>query len=235
MVDINKMARAAGIGSAVGAVGGIIKASNDSEPNTSSNILGSVVGGAIIGSVSGAGISAGKRALQNKLTSKAYNQSISNSVMAEAEKVYAKHGMPSNASDLNVAAQISKATSGNTKPITPTLSNAEAESIETTLKPKKFSNFHEAQEAAWKGINNLDDIDEYRLAQVDEYQAWYNSAYNAHKQGHLNIDDGYGGYIVHLPKKEREIVPGYTARQAYFDGIKDSIKENLRAKGVYRK
>ena len=227
MVNISKMARAAGIGSAVGATIGGIKESRDKD----GDILGGIVGGAFVGSIGGAGISAGKQALQNKLTSKVYDQSISNSVMAEAEKVYTKHGMPSNANDLNVAAQISKATPGNTKPITPTLNNTEAESIETALKPKKFSNFHEAQEASWKGYNDIDGMeDELRLAEQDDYASWYSNAYTAHKQQHLNIDDGYG-----LPKNDYEIVPGYTARQAYFDGLKDSIKENLRAKGVYKK
>lgn len=226
MVNISKMARAAGIGSAVGATIGGIKESRDKD----GDILGGIVGGAIVGSIGGAGISAGKQALQNKLTSKVYNQSISNSVMAEAEKVYAKHGMPSNTNDLNVAAQISKATPGNTKPIIPTLNNTEAESIETALKPKKFSNFHEAQREAWKGVNDLDDIDfEHQLNQLDEYDAWYYDAYDAHKQGY------FSDFELGLPEKEYEIVPGYTVRQAYFDGLKDSIKENLRAKGVYRK
>lgn len=117
MIDINKMARAAGIGSAVGAVGGIIKASNDSEPNTSSNILGGIVGGAIVGSIGGAGISAGRQALNAKRIAKAYDQSISDSVMAGAEKVYTKHGMPNATKDLDIAKQVSKATAGNTAPI----------------------------------------------------------------------------------------------------------------------
>lgn len=226
MVNISKMARAAGIGSAVGATIGGIKESRDKD----GDILGGIVGGAFVGSIGGAGISAGKQALQNKLTSKAYNQNISDSVMAEAEKVYAKHEMPSNTNDLNVAAQISKATPGNTKPITPTLNNTEAESIETALKPKKFSNFHEAQEASWKGYNDIDGMeDELRLAEQDDYASWYSNAYTAHKQGYV------GDYLLGLPEKEYEIVPGYTARQAYFDGLKDSIKENLRAKGVYKK
>jgi len=306
MVNISKMARAAGIGSAVGATIGGIKESRDKD----GNILGGIVGGAFVGSIGGAGISAGKQALQNKLTSKVYDQSISNSVMAEAEKVYAKHEMPSNANDLNVAKNVmnfkvgdssisisklsdpnslsgsqikelahmdainyrsqlrgidnlsekdmQNATNiaslklssqfndvdmqrkyqnyfhkgiedaiGNTKPITPTLSNAEVESIETALKPKKFSNFYEAQREAWKGVNDLDDIDfEHQLNQLDDYNAWYSDAYNAHKQGYV------GDYLLGLPEKEYEIVPGYTTRQAYFDGLKDSIKENLRAKDV---
>lgn len=113
MVDINKMARAAGIGSAVGAVGGIIKASNDSEPDTSSNILGGIVGGAIVGSIGGAGISAGRQALNaKKLTSNASNQVVEN-----ATKISAKNGVPNNVNDLNVAKQISKATAGDTAPI----------------------------------------------------------------------------------------------------------------------
>lgn len=232
-----KIKSAAGIGSVIGAVGGLIKVSNDSQPDTKENILGGIVGGAIVGSIGGTGISLGKQALRNKLIAKAYDQNISNSVMAEAEKVYAKHGMPSNANDLNIAAQISKATPGNTKPITSTISNAESESVETVLKPKKFSNFREAQRASWEGYDDIDGMaDEFKLAELDDYYATYNSAYQAHKQGRLNIDDGYGGeYIVDLPEKEYEIVPGYTARQAHFDGLKDSIKENLRAKGVYKK
>lgn len=229
-LNISKMTRAAGIGSVVGATIGGIKESRKESRDKDGDILGGIVGGAIVGSIGGAGISAGKQALQNKLTSKVYNQSISNSVMAEAEKVYAKHGMPSNTNDLNVATQISKATPGNTKPITPTLNNTEAESIETALKPKKFSNFHEAQEASWKGYNDINGMeDEFRLNQLDEYNAWYYDAYNAHKRGYV------GDYLLGLPKNDYEIVPGYTTRQAYFDGLKDSIKDNLRAKGVYKK
>lgn len=102
MVNISKMARAAGIGSAVGATIGGIKESRDKD----GDILGGIVGGAFVGSIGGAGISAGKQALQNKLTSKAYDQSISNSVMAEAEKVYAKHEMPNPNKDLNVAKNV---------------------------------------------------------------------------------------------------------------------------------
>lgn len=61
MIDVSRIAKSAGIGSAIGAVGGLIKATNDSEPDTSSNILGGIVGGAIAGSVGGAGISAAKQ------------------------------------------------------------------------------------------------------------------------------------------------------------------------------
>lgn len=111
MVDINKMARAAGIGSAVGAVGGIIKTSNDSEPDTSSNILGGIVGGAIVGSIGGAGISAGRQAFK-KIAS-----DTSSEVVENATKVSAKNGVPNATKDLDIAKQVSKATAGNTAPV----------------------------------------------------------------------------------------------------------------------
>jgi hypothetical protein len=111
MVDINKMARAAGIGSAVGAVGGIIKTANDSEPDTPSNILGGIVGGALVGSIGGAGISAGRQAFK-KIAS-----DTSNEVVENATKVSAKNGVPNATKDLEVAKQVSKATAGNTTPV----------------------------------------------------------------------------------------------------------------------
>lgn len=137
MVNISRMAKAAGIGSAVGATIGGIKEARDKD----GDVLGGIVGGAFVGSIGGAGISVGKQALKNKLIAKAYDQNISDSVMAEAEKVYAKHGMPdstndlkvakqiskaqkpaqsnviNNAQDLDIAKQVSKATAGNTAPI----------------------------------------------------------------------------------------------------------------------
>lgn len=119
MVDINKMARAAGIGSAVGAVGGIIKASNDSEPNTSSNILGGVVGGAIVGSIGGAGISAGRQYLQAKRLANAAGSDTVEAAVKQTSKAQkpAQSNVINNAQDLDIAKQVSKATAGNTAPI----------------------------------------------------------------------------------------------------------------------
>jgi hypothetical protein len=113
MVNISKMAKAAGIGSAVGATIGGIKESRDKD----GDILGGIVGGAFVGSIGGAGVSLGKQMLQSKLTDKAYNQSVSDSVMAKAKNTYAKHGAPNPNKDLKVAEQVSKATAGNTTPV----------------------------------------------------------------------------------------------------------------------
>ena len=119
MVDINKMARAAGIGSAVGAVGGIIKTSNDSEPDTSSNILGGIVGGAIVGSIGGAGISAGRQYLQAKRLANAAGSDTVEAAVKQASKAQkpAQSNVINNAQDLDIAKQVSKATAGNTAPI----------------------------------------------------------------------------------------------------------------------
>ena len=119
MVDIYKMARAAGIGSAVGAVGGIIKTANDSEPNTSSNILGGIVGGALVGSVGGAGISAGRQYLQAKRLANVTGSDIAEVAAKQASKAQkpAQSSVINNAQDLDIAKQVSKATAGNTAPI----------------------------------------------------------------------------------------------------------------------
>lgn len=119
MVDINKMARAAGIGSAVGAVGGIIKTSNDSEPDTSSNILGGIVGGAIVGSIGGAGISAGRQYLQAKRLANAAGSDTVEAAVKQTSKAQkpAQSNVINNAQDLDIAKQVSKATAGNTAPI----------------------------------------------------------------------------------------------------------------------
>ena len=119
MVDIGKMARAAGIGSAVGAVGGIIKTSNDSEPDTSSNILGGIVGGAIVGSIGGAGISAGRQYLQAKRLANAAGSDTVEAAVKQASKAQkpAQSNVINNAQDLDIAKQVSKATAGNTAPI----------------------------------------------------------------------------------------------------------------------
>ena len=119
MVDINKMARAAGIGSAVGAVGGIIKTANDSEPDTSSNILGGIVGGAIVGSIGGAGISAGRQYLQAKRLANAAGSDTVEAAAKQASKAQksTQSSVINNAQDLDIAKQVSKATAGNTAPI----------------------------------------------------------------------------------------------------------------------
>jgi hypothetical protein len=113
MVNISRMARAAGIGSAVGATIGGIKEARDKD----GDVLGGIVGGAFVGSVGGAGISAGRQILNAKRIAKAYSQSISDDVVNKAANTYAKNGMPNNTKDLSVAKQVSKATSGNTAPI----------------------------------------------------------------------------------------------------------------------
>ena len=124
MVDIYKMARAAGIGSAVGAVGGIIKTTNDSEPDTSSNILGGIVGGAIVGSIGGASISAGRQYLQAKRLANATGSDIAEVAAKQASTPQVSKAQKStqssvinNAQDLDIAKQVSKATAGNTAPI----------------------------------------------------------------------------------------------------------------------
>jgi hypothetical protein len=119
MVNINKMARAAGIGSAVGAVGGIIKTANDSEPDTSSNILGGIVGGALVGSVGGAGISAPRQYLQAKRLANAAGSDIVEAAAKQASKAQksTQSSVINNAQDLDIAKQVSKATAGNTAPI----------------------------------------------------------------------------------------------------------------------
>lgn len=66
MVNISKMARAAGIGSAVGATIGGIKESIKESRDKDGDILGGIVGGAFVGSIGGAGISAGRQYLQAK-------------------------------------------------------------------------------------------------------------------------------------------------------------------------
>jgi hypothetical protein len=108
MVDINKMARAAGIGSAVGAVGGIIKTANDSEPDTSSNILGGIVGGALVGSVGGAGISAGRQYLQAKRLANAAGSDIVEAAAKQASKAQkpTQSSVINNAQDLDVAKNV---------------------------------------------------------------------------------------------------------------------------------
>ena len=113
MIDINKMARAAGIGSAVGAVCGIIKTANDSEPDTSSNILGGIVGGALVGSIGGAGISAGRQYLQAKRLANAAGSDIVEAVAKQASNPQVSKAQQSvqsnvinNAQDLNVARSV---------------------------------------------------------------------------------------------------------------------------------
>lgn len=108
MVNISKMARAAGIGSAVGAVGGIIKTSNDSEPDTSSNILGGIVGGAIVGSIGGAGISAGRQYLQAKRLANAAGSDTIEAAVKQTSKAQkpAQSNVINNAQDLNVAKNV---------------------------------------------------------------------------------------------------------------------------------
>lgn len=198
MVNISRMARAAGIGSAVGATIGGIKEARDKD----GDVLGGIVGGAFVGSIGGAGISVGKQALKNKLIAKAYDQNISDSVMAGAEKVYAKHGMPDSTNDLKVAKQISKATSGNTPPIQQEISDFELES-------------------------SIADVDEI----MARYEAGYDykeSGLTDYRDRMRQSKGFYQSMGTYQQLYDHPGVPFDTSDEHYISGLKDAIRDRLK-------
>lgn len=200
MVNISKMARAAGIGSAVGATIGGIKESRDKD----GDILGGIVGGAFVGSIGGAGVSLGKQMLQSKLTGKAYNQSVSDSVMAKAKNTYAKHGAPNPNKDLKVAEQVSKATAGNTAPI------------------REFSDFElESAVADMDAMRGAYDAGySYKEAGLGDYRDYMRRSKNVYRQ------DTYQQMYDH-PGASFD-----SSDKNYVSGVKDAIRHRLNNKPV---
>jgi hypothetical protein len=105
MVDISRMARAAGIGSAVGATIGGFKESVKAAHDKDGDILGGIVGGALVGSIGGAGISAAKQILDaKKLASGVSDQVVENAT--NIGTINAKSEVSNNIKDLNVAKNV---------------------------------------------------------------------------------------------------------------------------------
>ncbi len=211
MMNINKMARAAGIGSAVGAVGGIIKISSDSEPDTSSNILGGIVGGALVGAVGGAGISAGRQYLQAKKMANVTGSDIAEVVAKRASTPQAPKAQKStqssvinNAQDLNVAKQVSQATAGNTAPI------------------REFDDF-ELESA---------------VADIDEMMAAYDAGYSYKEAGLGDYRDHMRRLKnVYEPDTYQQLYdhPGASFNSSdvlYVSGVKDAIRHRLNNKPI---
>ena len=132
MVNISKMAKAAGIGSAVGATIGGIKEAQDKN----GDVLGGIVGGAFVGSIGGAGISAGRQYLQAKKLANASGSSIADIVtkntpttqVSTPQQPVTQPSVIKNTQDLDVAKQVSRATAGNTSPIQ--VNSAQSRTIE---------------------------------------------------------------------------------------------------------
>lgn len=247
MIDISRMAMSAGIGSAVGATIGGLKEANKVANQEDGNILGGIVGGSIVGGIGGAGISAGKQFLDAKRIARASNLNISDTLSKRTSTPSAKSNVINNTQDLNVAKQVSQATAGDTAPIklqNTIIDDAEDffdDDMEGELLMADMDVLDGAYDSAYKihqfgdrrlGLYRSYDGNPitYRDRTLDEERRYLNKGVFNAKLVQREYDHGFGDSIEEkLNDVDYYLTDEY--KQAYFAGLKDSIKDNLRNKG----
>lgn len=203
MVNISKMARAAGIGSAVGATIGGIKESRDKD----GDILGGIVGGAIVGSIGGAGVSAGRQYLQAKRLANAAGSDTIEAAVKQTSKAQkpAQSNVINNAQDLNVAKNVMNFKVGDSSISMPKLSDPNSLSDSQI---KEFAHMDAINyRSQLRGIDNLSEKDMQNATNIASLKL--SSQFND-----VDMQRKYQNYFYKGIEDATAIESKYTTKQA---------------------